>query len=144
MQARRVFFGLAVIVFNVIFLRGIPVIAQQKDDSTITNQKGTVRMVMTILEAHVVPEKWATLEQAYKAGTEHLPPQMVQTFLVHSTTDSTVWRIVSIWKSREALAEMRRSTETPGGVLIFRAAGAEPTLAIFDVVEHLAASAAKQ
>jgi len=41
-----------------------------------------------------------------------------------------------VWR-REALDEYRRSVETPGGVLRFRAAGAEPTLSIFDVAVHV-------
>ena len=95
-------------------------------------------MVMTILEGRLAPEKWPTLEQAYKKIAEQLPPQMTQTFLVHSTAEPTLWRIISVWRSRQALEEMRRSTETPGGVLVFREAGAEPTLSVFDVVEHRA------
>jgi hypothetical protein len=91
-------------------------------------------MVMTVLEAHVALEKQAALEQAYKTGIEHLPPQLTQTFLIHNIVDPTVWRIVSVWRSREALEEMRQSMETPGGVLIFRAADAEPMLSIFEVV----------
>ncbi len=51
-------------------------------------------MVMTILEAHVARENWSALEQAYKAGTEHLPPQMMQTFLVQSTDDPTLPTLV--------------------------------------------------
>jgi len=93
-------------------------------------------MVMTILEAHVQPANWTTLEQAYAAGIEHLPPKLLQTFLVHSAPDSTLWQIVGVWDSREALEEMRRSTETPAGVLMFRAAGTEPTLAVYDVAAH--------
>jgi hypothetical protein len=30
--------------------------------------------------------------------------------------------------------------ETPGGVLFFRSVGAEPTLSIFDVAAHVAAT----
>jgi len=93
-------------------------------------------MVMTILEARVAPEKQGALEAAYKAGTEHKPPQLAQTFLIQSAADPTLWRIVSIWHSREALDEMRRSTETPAGVLMFRAAGAESTLSVFNVTAH--------
>ena len=93
-------------------------------------------MVMTILEAHVAPENWAALEQAYQQGSARRPGQMVQSFLVHSTEDPTLWRGISVWRSREALDEYRRSVETPGGVLMFRAAGAEPTLSIFDVAVH--------
>ena len=90
-------------------------------------------MVITILEAHVSAEKGPVLQDAYKKGLAQLPPQMVQTFLIQSTSDKTLWRILSVWKSREALDEMRNSGETPAGILMFRAAGAEPTLSVFDV-----------
>src|SRR5881398_2957048 len=85
-------------------------------------------MVMTILEAHVAPEQWSALEQAYQQARGDLPAQMVETFLVHSVDEPLVWRGISVWHSREALDEYRRSTEVPGGVLMFRAVGAEPTL----------------
>ena len=39
--------------------------------------------------------------------------------------------------SREALAEYRRSVEVPGGILIFRSVGAEPTLSIFEVAASI-------
>ncbi|HEX6384063.1 MAG TPA: hypothetical protein VF177_05280 [Anaerolineae bacterium] len=94
-------------------------------------------MVMTILEAHVASEKWAVLEQAYKAGTVSLPSVIVQTFLVQNSADPTMWRIITQWRSRAALEEYRLSVETPGGVLMFREAGAEPTLSIFDIRVHV-------
>ena len=93
-------------------------------------------MVMTILEAHVAPENWAALEQAYQQGSGRRPEQMVQSFLVRSAEDPMLWRGISVWRSREALDEYRRSVETPGGVLMFRAAGAEPRLSSFDVAVH--------
>jgi quinol monooxygenase YgiN len=92
-----------------------------------------MNMIMTVLKAHVEHEKWATLEEAYKSGTTRIPPQMSQTFLVQSAANPTLWRGISVWKSREALEEYRRSVETPGGVLMFRAAGAEPALSLFEV-----------
>ena len=92
-------------------------------------------MVMTILEAQVELDMIPALQAAYRNGVEHgLLPQMTQTFLVQSASDKKFWRIISIWKSREALEEMRHSRETPEGILMFRAAGAEdPQLSIFDV-----------
>ncbi len=91
-------------------------------------------MVMTVVEAHVEQTQWAALERAYREGTEQgLPPQMVQTFLVQSTDEPTLWRGLSGWRSREELLEMRRSTETPAAILMFRAAGAEPRVSIFTV-----------
>jgi quinol monooxygenase YgiN len=90
-------------------------------------------MVMTILEAHVARDQWETLKQAYQQAGANLPPQQVQNFLTQSVEDPTRWQLCAIWKSREALDEYRQSVQTPGGVLIFRAAGAEPKLALFDV-----------
>ena len=90
-------------------------------------------MVITILEAHVEEDRSSDLQAAYREGITQLPPQMVQTFLVQDGSEKTDWRIISVWKSRKALEEMRNSGETPGGVLIFRAAGAEPSLTVYDV-----------
>lgn len=94
-------------------------------------------MVITILESHVEPDMVPALLAAYQNGLSHLPPQMIRTFLAHSAADKTLWRIISVWKSREALEEMRHSRETPEGILMFRAAGAEdPQLSIFDVAAY--------
>ncbi|NJC96104.1 MAG: hypothetical protein FIB03_07175 [Anaerolineae bacterium] len=93
-------------------------------------------MVVTILEAHVDSGQSSRLLTAYQGGITNLPPQMIETFLMQSTSDKTLWRIISVWKSREALDEMRNSGETPAGILMFRAAGAEPELSIFDVPAH--------
>jgi quinol monooxygenase YgiN len=91
-------------------------------------------MVITILEARVEPAKWSALQSAYKKGTAgQLPSQMIQTFLIQSMANKMIWQIVSVWKSREALDEMKKSVETPAGVLMFRAAEAEPTLTVYEV-----------
>jgi quinol monooxygenase YgiN len=90
-------------------------------------------MVITILEAHVDADRWSAFAQDFKERTMELPPQMMQTFLLQDTADKTLWRIVSVWKSREALQEMRDSGDTPTGVIMFRNAGAEPKLSVFKV-----------
>ena len=96
--------------------------------------ENTRQSVMTILEAQVELDMIPALQAAYRNGVEHgLPPQMTQSFLVQSANDKKLWRIISIWKSRAALEEMRHSMETPEGILMFRAAGAEPKLSIFEV-----------
>ncbi len=94
-------------------------------------------MVMTVLEAQVSEPSWPKLAVAYSERTPDLPPGLVQTFLVQSREEDTVWRIISVWESQHALDEMRRTTETPGGFLIFRAAGAEPKLGVYDVNQHV-------
>jgi quinol monooxygenase YgiN len=94
-------------------------------------------MVITILEGRVEPARGPDLRQAFEAGRMHLPEGLVESYLVRSRADAEVWRIISVWASQEALAQMRRTEPVPGGVLMFRAVGAEPTLAIFDVADRL-------
>ncbi len=89
-------------------------------------------MVMTILEAHVDPSQWGRLEEAYKEETEKLEPGIVRTYLLHSLKDPSLWRIATVWRSREALEEMRKEG-TPRGVVMFHTAGAEPSLSVFEV-----------
>lgn len=90
-------------------------------------------MVITILEAHVDADKWPDFQADFRQRTADLPPQMVRTYLLQDVKDPTLWQILSVWKSREALEEMRNSGETPTGVLMFRSAGAEPRLSIYKV-----------
>jgi quinol monooxygenase YgiN len=94
-------------------------------------------MVITILEGRLAAENWKALAEAYQTGTASLPPDMIQTFLVQDSADPAVWRIMTQWQSRAALEAYRQSVDTPGGVLMFRAAGAEPTLSVFDVRRHV-------
>ncbi|MGH2429096.1 MAG: antibiotic biosynthesis monooxygenase [Candidatus Limnocylindria bacterium] len=95
-------------------------------------------MVVTMLEARVASDREADLENAYAADVSgELPPSIVESFLLHeSGTD--LWRIATVWRSREDLDEYRASVEVPSGRLDFRAAGAEPSLMIFDVARHVA------
>ena len=90
-------------------------------------------MVLTVLEGTLAPGRATDLESAFRAATGQAPPGLVRSHLICSTADRTHWRIETLWRSREALDAMRRSGATPAGVLMFRAAGAEPTLAIFEV-----------
>lgn len=93
--------------------------------------------VMTVVEARVAREQWGRLEAAYAEATRQLPPQMLETFLLQSAADPELWRAMSVWRSSEALEAYRSSVDTPRGVLIFRAAGAEPSLGLFDVVANV-------
>ena len=93
-------------------------------------------MVMTILEARVAPDRIAELEGAYREGVSPFPPGLVETFLVCDSRDTTLYRIITVWASREALENMHASTEKPKGVQFFEAAGATPKLSVLDIVVH--------
>jgi quinol monooxygenase YgiN len=90
-------------------------------------------MVMTILEATVDEDQWQTLRDAYARETQTLDSGIVQTLLVQNSREPKTWRIITLWASRAALDEMRKSNQTPRGVLMFREANAEPSLTIFNV-----------
>ena len=96
-------------------------------------------MVVTMLEARLPDDQGAVLIDEYGAATagDALPPVIVETFLLHAA-GSDLWRIVTVWASQDALDQYRESVETPEGVRMFRAAGAEPSLTIFDVEAHAA------
>ena len=94
----------------------------------------------TILEAHVPSGREADLQTAYRAaGHDPFPPGLVRSALLQATTDPTLWRIETFWESREDLEAMR-GLATPRGVLMFRSAGVEPTLTIFEVADELTPS----
>ena len=94
-------------------------------------------MVVTMLEATVAADKEEDLVREFSGLTGGLPPFIIETFLLRAA-DSGLWRIVSVWRSREDLESYRATVQTPAGVRVFRAAGAEPTLTVFEVATHAA------
>lgn len=99
-------------------------------------------MVVTMVEARVPADRERDLIGAYEEATEEaLPAEIAETFLLRAS-DGDTWRIATVWRSREALDAYRASVETPQAITMFRAAGAEPTLAIFDVVRRAPAASA--
>jgi hypothetical protein len=92
-------------------------------------------VVLTVLEARVAPERASDLQAAYEAAGP-LPPGLVRSQLLRDANDPGVWRIQTLWESREALVAMR-GKGTPAGVLMFRSAGAEPTLTVFEVTDSI-------
>ncbi|HEX9564699.1 MAG TPA: antibiotic biosynthesis monooxygenase [Gemmatimonadaceae bacterium] len=98
-------------------------------------------MVLTVLEAQVPPGQESALQAAYEAAAAGaLPAGLVRSELLRDRRDATRWRIQTWWTSREALEAMR-TAGTPAGVLMFRAAGVEPVLQVFDVVSTLSRDA---
>ena len=93
--------------------------------------------IVTVLEAHVPAERQADLEAAYRAAVDDGPPPgLLRSALMQGTSDRTLWRIETLWESHEVLEAMR-GHGTPRGILIFRAAGAEPTITVLEAVAEL-------
>ena len=95
-------------------------------------------MVLTILEATVSSERAVDLQATFRHAAAEVPPGFIRSHLISAAGDPTRWRIETLWASRDALAAMRQAG-TPAGVLMFRAAGAEPSLSIYDVAATIEA-----
>ena len=95
-------------------------------------------MVLTILEAVVAPDRVADLQAAYRNAAAETPPGLIRSYLIVAADEPTRYRIETLWSSRDALLAMRQAG-TPAGVLMFRAAGAEPTLSIYNVTATIEA-----
>ena len=92
------------------------------------------RAVM-VLEAHVAPENWEVLVQGYRDRiAQGFPTDLIEIFLTQAVAEPELWRMVSIWSSREALDAARKSVQPLSGLAMFHAAGSEPSVSIFDVV----------
>lgn len=89
-------------------------------------------MIITMLEGRVAEEHIRTLVASFEASQESLPSAIVESFLVRER-DSDIWRVVTVWRSREALDGYIESVDTPEGVLMFRSAGVEPALSVAPV-----------
>ena len=92
-------------------------------------------MVLTILEGLIQPEKWESLREKYRGIAANIPRQMVSTTLLQNRNEPTHWKVISIWRSQEELAEYRKSVEVPEGIRLFKAFGVEPILSVYDVRE---------
>ena len=93
--------------------------------------------VVTVLEARVAEDRVADLQAAYaEAARGPFPPGLVRSSLLRHSSDLTLWSIQTVWHSHEALAAMRAAGK-PRGVQIFEAAGASPSLSVFDAIAEL-------
>ncbi|MGI9647301.1 MAG: hypothetical protein ACR2OI_02160 [Acidimicrobiia bacterium] len=92
-------------------------------------------MVVTMLEAEVAGGLAGKLTEAFNDESDSLPLVIRESFLIRES-GGDLWRIVTVWESKEALDRYRASVDTPGGVLMFRSVGAEPALTVFEVAAH--------
>lgn len=91
-------------------------------------------MVITVIEATVEPARVPDLERAYRDAMAEMPAEIVETFLLRNAYEASVFQILTVWRSREALVALRASGAKPKGLLIFEAAGATPKHVVLDVL----------
>jgi heme-degrading monooxygenase HmoA len=94
-------------------------------------------MVVTILEGTIADGREHALIAAYEqARAGPVPRGLVRSELLRDAREPQRWRIQTHWDSWQSLEAMR-SSGTPAGVLMFRAADAEPSLTVLNVVASI-------
>ncbi len=91
--------------------------------------------VLSEVSAVVAPEREAGLVAAYRELVARpLPDGLLRTELLGGADGH--WRIQTLWRDRAALDAMRAAPAGPAAPRLFREAGADPALAVFDVRAH--------
>lgn len=93
-------------------------------------------MYITILSGHVSHENWSPLEESFEKVQRHPPVGLLQSSLVQSKDDPTVWQIISIWKSEEIFKEAEASEQANLCVRLFCDAGSIPNRRGYRVVRR--------
>jgi heme-degrading monooxygenase HmoA len=90
--------------------------------------------IMTVVEGKVDKSSVQKFEDAYSSVKDQpKPPGWKRSMLLRETTEEGLYRVATLWQSREALDEMRKSTSVPVALALFRSVGVEPNLRIFEI-----------
>lgn len=102
------------------------------------SKKGVNMQVITILEGRVPISKAREFETAYESlKQDALTPRLVRSSLLRESNNPEIYRIETVWESREALEKMRSSTQTPKAIELFQKVKASPRLEIYDLVHNV-------
>jgi quinol monooxygenase YgiN len=93
-------------------------------------------MVLVTLEAQVPKDQWKALERAYAHAMTHRPDTIVMSLLARDSHDPTLWRILTVWESREALIAHYESGATMPSMYTFHLVGIAPVGSPSDVVAY--------
>jgi heme-degrading monooxygenase HmoA len=90
--------------------------------------------VMTVVEGKVPASRVHEFETAYASiKGEQKPPGWKRSMLLRDTKEQGLYRISTLWETREALDAMRKSTSVPVAIALFRNVGVEPDVRIFEI-----------
>jgi len=89
---------------------------------------------MTVVEGKIPKSKSQEFVAMYASVRDQpKPPGWRRSMLLHDANDEALYRVSTLWESREALEEMRKNTKVPFAVQIFRTHGDEPNVRIFEI-----------
>lgn len=91
-------------------------------------------MIVTILEGHITSERWNSFEEAYRTNIKKIPIEQRENILIQDVKDCTLWRIISIWRSKQDYEKMKDDTLYTTMADVYRKVGVEPTHRVFNVI----------
>ena len=94
--------------------------------------------VITIVEGKVQISRAREFEAAYESlKQDALTQGLIRSSLLRNSENPEIYRIETVWESREALEKMRSSTQTPKAIELFQKVKASPRLEIYDIVYNI-------
>ncbi len=94
----------------------------------------SVMEVMTVVEGRVSRSRIGEFEEAYATIKEQAkPPGWKRSMLLRDTGEQGLYRISTLWESREALDKMRKNSRVPVALALFRDVGVEPNVRVFEI-----------
>lgn len=90
-------------------------------------------MFITILRGQVAHENWVRLQLHYDKLVNSLPEGLLDTYLIQSHEQPTLWEIITIWKNEEAFEKGRAQKKTEAAELLFCDSGSIPEIQSFQV-----------
>jgi hypothetical protein len=90
-------------------------------------------MFVTILRGQVAHENWERLRQLFERQIHSNPEGLMETFLVQSHDQPTLWQILTFWQSEEVYERIRGQKKMTACEMIFCDVGANPERSCFQV-----------
>lgn len=95
-------------------------------------------MFVTIVEGAIEANREGDLRSAWEDKTAALPAGFIESSLLRA--EDGIWRIVTVWESKEVVMAMRASGEPPAAPIMFEQAGSKPSVSMWTVEGRVSAT----
>jgi hypothetical protein len=89
------------------------------------------------MEAHVPEDQWDALERAFGYAMKHRPDALVLSLLAHDSHDTTLWRVLTVWESHDALEAYYGSNTNMPSAYAFHLVSIVPTATLSEVAAYV-------